>query len=159
MGEIGVVGINSATGGLATSQQVCNCTYECAAPCPAAVPPPLTLCKPWRLSPPVSQSVVPFWKSGFPPLKLVVWEGFVCSDLVLEEEWRLLGSHCMQKARNLQGRQPCPRGANDLWSEEPTGDRQDLEFEAITLQPEEAWGLQEVLEALVSIVISYPVGP
>lgn len=37
--------------------------------------------------------------------------------------------------------------------------RQGLEFEAITLEPEEAWGLQEAFwESLVSVVVSHLVG-
>lgn len=45
---------------------------------------------------------MPLWKSGFPPLKLVVWEEFDCSDLALQGGG-CVGSCYMEKAQKSPG--------------------------------------------------------
>ena len=87
---------------------------------------------------------------GVSPLKLVVWEGFVCSNLALEGRWRLCQKLLYGEGTEIPGatspwpRWPLARGSLDgLWSEGAYScDWQGLEFEAITLEPEEAWGLR-----------------
>ena len=142
---------------------VCNCAEEYAAPCPATITPPTTPCKLWSYG--FLHQHLGVWcprKSGFLPLKLSVWKGFICSDFALgvgrRLRWKLFYGESTDISRATSH---VPWAQMASGQREPTScDRHGLEFEAITLEPEEAQGLQETfLEALVSIVVSHSVGP
>lgn len=88
MGEGGMVVINRTVGGLATGQQVCNCAHEGVASLSSCCHTSLHCLQALELRlPAAARSVVPFWKSGFPPLKVVVGRGLFA--LALGGGWRL----------------------------------------------------------------------
>lgn len=158
MGEDGLVVINRTAGGLATGQQVCNCAHEGVASLSGCSHTSLHSLQALELRLPTpAPSVVPFWKSGFPPFKVLV--GSSLFALALGGAWRLCWKLLYGESIEIpRATSPVPRAQVASGQRKPTPETG--EFEAITLEPEEAWGLQEAfLEALVSIEISHWGGP
>lgn len=121
MGENGVVVISGTTGGLAAGQGVQLGTGACSSrPASHTSLYSSQALELWLL-PTAPRSAVPLWKSGFFLLKLVVWEGFVCSDLALRGGgrlcWKLLYGEGTEISRATS---PVPWAQMAFGQQEPT---------------------------------------